>query len=152
MEKYIKKFWDQVILTADDSRCWFWTGYSLRHGYGALKIRGKWCKAHRFSWMLANHRSPTLMVLHKCGTPSCVNPNHLYEGTALDNARDRALHGKSVKGQTSGMAQSTDDEIRVIKRRLANGEGVVVLAKEMGCSKQKISSIKRGTRWTHISL
>jgi hypothetical protein len=28
-------------------------------------------------------------ALHTCDSPSCINPNHLYEGTPKDNQQDR---------------------------------------------------------------
>ena len=34
-------------------------------------------------------------VLHKCDNPECINPNHLYLGTAKDNGKDRKERGKS---------------------------------------------------------
>lgn len=29
-----------------------------------------------------------MMILHKCNNKICANPNHLYEGTALENIMD----------------------------------------------------------------
>lgn len=47
--------------------------------------------AHRVAWALANGRPPApgKMICHRCDWRACVNPDHLYEGTASDNARDR---------------------------------------------------------------
>lgn len=32
------------------------------------------------------------MVLHRCGNPACLNPNHLYIGGYKENHRDKVLH------------------------------------------------------------
>lgn len=45
--------------------------------------------AHRVSWIIFRGKIPKgKHVLHKCDTPLCVNPKHLFIGTALDNIRD----------------------------------------------------------------
>lgn len=45
--------------------------------------------AHRFSY-LRHHGSisPHRMALHRCNRKTCVNPDHVYEGTAADNIAD----------------------------------------------------------------
>ena len=51
--------------------------------------------AHRLSWTMARGPIPAgKWVLHRCDNPPCVNPDHLYIGTAADNAHDRESHGR----------------------------------------------------------
>lgn len=73
-------------------------------------------RAHRFSWEAHNGQIPEEMcVLHKCDTPSCVNPDHLFLGTNDDNVADRVAKGRSAKGEQHGKAKLTDRQILEIR-------------------------------------
>src|SRR5215472_15435157 len=72
--------------------CWPWTGTTMTNGYGVLYIGpGKpRMLAHRFSYEMHTGApvAEGLFVLHRCDSPWCVNPEHLYAGTHHDNMRD----------------------------------------------------------------
>lgn len=75
--------------------CWLWTGCKSKYGYGQFTFRKKTTLAHRASYELAMGPFDNwLCVLHKCDNPQCVNPDHLFLGTQLDNARDRVAKGR----------------------------------------------------------
>lgn len=77
-----------------ESGCWLWEG-ALAGKYGVIVQDGKNLSAHRYSWELHNGDIPNgLWVLHKCDTPSCVNPDHLFLGTAKDNMQDALRKGR----------------------------------------------------------
>lgn len=76
--------------------CWLWTRYSNTHGYGVMRVRPMNILAHRLAWMIHMGDIPSgLYVLHKCDTPACVNPGHLFLGTRNDNMNDMAKKGRS---------------------------------------------------------
>jgi len=59
-----------------------------------------------------------------CDNPSCVNPEHLFLGTAADNAEDMVKKGRSYHaiGEKSPSATMKDDDARAIRDLYADGE------------------------------
>jgi len=90
-----KRFWAKVEKT---DRCWNWTGAIFAKGYGLLGYNGHNFTVHRFSWVIHNGPIPdNKWVLHHCDNPKCVKPEHLYLGTAQDNADDMVARGRQRK-------------------------------------------------------
>lgn len=85
-------FWAKV---RKGERCWIWTGAKHIRGYGACGRSYGDTRAHRVSWLMANGPIPSgLGVLHRCNTPLCVNPRHLYLGDQKQNAADCTAAGR----------------------------------------------------------
>lgn len=91
----VDRFWPMVNKTGP---CWLWTGSLDGSGYGQINLNGRPARASRISWEMANGPIPSgLWVLHNCpggDNPQCVNPAHLWLGTAQDNARDMTAKGR----------------------------------------------------------
>src|SRR3954467_3950831 len=81
------------------TRCWEWTSTKIKYGYGRMNIGGrkfKWILAHRLSWELHFGEIPDgTLVCHRCDNPCCVNPNHLFLGTHMDNCQDKIRKGRA---------------------------------------------------------
>ncbi len=87
-----ERFLSWVVL--GENECWIWTGD--RSGqYGAFRDSdGIKFRANR--WSLEHFTGETLGKLwacHLCPNPRCVNPFHLYPGTAADNNADTVRDG-----------------------------------------------------------
>lgn len=76
--------------------CIEWTGHKSKYGYGVIEISGKTKACHRVAWELHNGTEiPSgMFVCHSCDNPPCINPEHLWIGTASDNNLDAIRKGR----------------------------------------------------------
>ncbi len=124
---FTQRFWSKVFIMPYDRGCWLWIGALRASGYGQI---GTWkegqppISAHRASWIL--HRGPLpagMCVCHKCDTPPCVNPDHLFLGTSRENTHDMIRKGRLVVGfrhkrsnhHNSKLNESKVDAIRILR-------------------------------------
>jgi len=147
--------------------CWIWTGSKNKHGYGRTKINGKHIFAHRLSWKIHfGEPSESLMVCHHCDNPACVNPSHLFLGTARDNRVDADAKGRTAigdrhwsklnpdsipRGEKSGASKlKTKDVIEIREMYSPWKFGSHKIAKIFGVSKPTVRRVLNKKTWAHV--
>lgn len=156
-----RRFWAKVnkegpVVRPELGPCWVWTGYTNRRGmgYGSFHQGVGMHQAHRWSWMFHVGPIPAgVRVCHRCDSPPCVRPDHLFLGTDKDNAADRDRKGRHVKhmGSKHGMAKL--DEAAVVAIRLAHeiaGIDRLSLAHAYGVTRTMIGNIVTRKHWRHV--
>lgn len=104
--------------------------------------------AHVYSYIL--HYGPFargLCVCHKCDNMACVNPLHLFIGTAADNMADKTRKGRQTKGSQNPIAKLNEWQIPIIRLDARTQDEI---AKEYGVSQALISDIKKKAIWRHV--
>ena len=142
---------DERYIPEPNSGCWLWDGAVHGNGYGWVIRQYRQLQAHRVSWIIHRGEIPQGMcVLHKCDTPICVNPDHLFLGTHNDNARDRVRkrRGGDLSGKNNSQAKLTEENVRAIR---ADARSQLAIAAAYGISQTNVGFIKRRITWQHVS-
>lgn len=115
--------------------CWLYLGQQNEGGYGIISLDGDKWLTHRLMFAIHVRKPKTgMMVCHICDVPNCINPAHLYEGTAKDNALDKQQRPKP-NAKPGGRKPSIDTpELKVLRAEI----------KDM---RKLLKAIKTGTKF-----
>ena len=132
--------------------CHLWIAAKSGKGYGRFTARVGGAKrthgAHRIAWTLTNGPIPAgMLVCHKCDNPPCVNPEHLFLGTPMDNTSDMKAKGRGACGEASGGSQLTSHAVTEIRALRAGGALMREIAARFGVHKTTILNVLHGNSW-----
>jgi Helix-turn-helix domain of resolvase len=140
----------QKVEMDPNSGCWLWCACLTSTGYGKIgrsKKEGPGL-AHRESYRcFVGDLSEEDCVLHRCDTPACVNPNHLFLGSRSDNASDMVGKGRQYRGSRHWSAKIDESDVENIRSFYSNGSKVEDLAKAFDISESSIYRITSGAGW-----
>lgn len=156
-EALMRRFWKKVDKApgfGPQGECWRWTARVDGHGYGEIKVAGRYKKAHRLALFGPDDLQNPLLACHRCDNPRCVRPSHLFPGEPIDNVQDMHAKGRAYNGPWKGHAAGkhpgrklTDEQVREIR---ASGISRRKGAAKYGVSTFTIDGVKRRTLYKDI--
>ena len=134
----------------DATGCWLWSkgvaGGRAKGRYGQMRMpdhSGK--SAHRVSYELHHGSIPeTMAVCHRCDTPLCVRPDHLFLGTVAENNADKRAKGRETPLEARPNAKLTWAIVETIR---ASSDDCSSLGRQFGISRGMAWRVKTHKSW-----
>jgi hypothetical protein len=122
-------------ITLNEHGCWLWLGNTDENGYARYAGR----LMHRIAWFRAGFECDDgLEICHTCPNHNCINPDHLYAGTHVQNMNDVNRRMMGPKGRLS------EEQIVELNLMLLKGIPKTLIAKHLGVSKPWITKFLNG--------
>lgn len=142
----------RIVINGD---CW---EIRTKAGYASSYVSTEFATIHasRVAYLLEHGGtlSSTEFICHKCDNPPCVNPAHLFKGTAGDNARDTVAKGRWVgptgtsystikRGHHSATAKYSNRLAEEVMFRCAMGERQADVARDLGITHSVLNRLRQ---------
>lgn len=155
-KEHILQRLNRYIVQIPFSDCHYWVGgLSRKNGYGAFQIREKGnrnnrkhYRVHRLIYEMYKGLIGDKHVLHRCDNPQCVNPEHLFLGTHLENMQDMAKKGRTMHGSKHKSAKLTPSQVLEIRKLYVEGGHTTrSLGIKYNVDSKHIHNIITGKKW-----
>ncbi len=140
--------------------CWEWQDSVHQNGYAYATTyeTNKKEHVHRISYRIfVSEIAEGIYVCHKCDNRKCINPDHLFLGTAKENMQDAKSKGRmehvkllALKGEKNGNSKLNDEKVREIRKEIKLGIRCTVIARKYGVGSTVIYYIRDGKAWSHV--
>jgi hypothetical protein len=90
-------------------------------------------------------------VAHRCDVPACVNPEHLFLASHLENMQDCAKKMRNKYGESNWHAKLNEGQVKEIRRRFTGKRGEISdFAREYGVEETTMRQVVRNVTWRHL--
>lgn len=138
---------ESKFIPEPNSGCWLWMASLGEKGYGEFWFENQMRRAHRVAWALYRGTINDLHVLHHCDNRVCVNPDHLYLGTHVQNMAQRESRGMTIRGSRSPLAKLTEEDVAYIRRSTMTRRELMQI---YNLSSGAIQHILQRRTWPHV--
>lgn len=147
-----QRFWGKVLVPDSHENCFNWIGARHRKGYGHIVEKQTNYRAHRISFEIFFGAIPEgLCVCHRCDSPPCINPHHLWLGSLKENNQDRNQKDRTAKGSANSQSKLSEKEVIAIRDLYQTGEFTQAhIARIFGVSPQTIGHLINNRYWKHV--
>jgi hypothetical protein len=158
-ERTLQERFDEKWTPEPNSGCWLWLGSNdSRLGYGKMYFQGRNQMATKVAWFLKHNEIPDSKydLCHRCDTPACVNPDHLFLGTPSDNQLDSIRKGRHRYSRGYGTDWNKARKRKVVRKEFCknghplSGENLYICPKQWAqckeCRRQQVYAFKKRQR------
>jgi hypothetical protein len=132
--------------------CWLWKGGIAKcGGHGIFSLHAKTRKAHAvlLAHTLGRPLHDGYQANHRCSTKHCVRPDHVYEGTQVQNIQDMIKDNTVPKGQCHWNSKLTESQVLAIRKDQRSRQEI---AAEYQIAPNYVSQIRKRRVWSHLPL
>ncbi len=118
-------------------------------GYPRVYFEGKRVTVHRLAFFKTNGYWPVI-CRHSCDNRICVNPDHLLDGSILDNVQDMVDRKRHARGQENGNSVLTESKVLAIRKDRESGLTFKILKDKYQVSFGCLYRVVKGQTWKHV--